>query len=80
MRVAFRQGTWAMMDEFEGIDLPPSLRDLAKRHQRNVADLVGRLRDVGLDEATIEAAVDQLVESYRSQLVVAVKAIGLSNA
>lgn len=66
-----------MMDELEGVDLPPSLRALALRHQRNIAELVGRLRDVGLDEATIEAAVDQLVESYRSQLVDTVKALGI---
>lgn len=68
-----------MTDEFEGLDLPQSLRDLAVRHQRNIAALVGRLRQVGLDDGTIEAAVDELVASYRSQLVEAVKALGLSH-
>ena len=64
------------MEEFEGLDLPQSLRDLALRQQRNVADLVARLHEVGLDDVTIEAAVDQLVTSYRSQLIDAVKALG----
>lgn len=67
-----------MTEEFAGLELPPSLRDLALRHQRNIADLVGRLHEVGLDDGTIEAAVDQLVASYRSQLVDAVKALGSS--
>lgn len=69
-----------MTDGFEDLDLPESLRDLARRHQQNVADLVSRLRNVGLDAATIEAAVDQLMVSYRVQLVDAMKALGLSHA
>lgn len=69
-----------MTDRFGDLDLPESLRDLAHRHQQNVADLVSRLRDVGLDIVTIEAAVDQLMASYRVQLVEAMKALGLFHA
>lgn len=68
------------MAELEGLDLPHSVRDLVLRHQQNIADLVGRLHEFGLDDISIEAAVDPLIASYRSQLVEAMKALGFSNA
>lgn len=69
-----------MMDGFGDLDLPEGLRDLARRHQQNVADLVRRLREVGLDDDTIDTAVDRLMASYRVELVEALKALGLSYA
>lgn len=73
-------GSKPVTDGFGDLDLPESLRDLARRHQEDVADLVSRLRSVGLDAVTIEAAVDQIMASYRVQLVDAMKALGLSHA
>lgn len=59
-----------------GIEIPPELRDLTQRHQTHIGELVTQLRTVGLDDAAIEAAVDQLIGTYRGQLIDAVKAIG----
>ncbi len=68
-----------MTDSLYGIEVPQGLRDLADRHQRNIADLVTRLRTVGLDDDAIEVAVDQLMATYRIQLIQAVKAVGAAH-
>ncbi len=69
-----------MVDPCYGIEIPRELRDLADRHQGHIADLIERLRTVGLDDSAIESAVDQLMGTYRSQLVDAVKAVGGARA
>ncbi|MBB3859440.1 hypothetical protein GGQ88_000680 [Novosphingobium hassiacum] len=69
-----------MVDPYYGIEIPQELRDLADRHQGHIADLIGKLRTVGLDDNAIEIAVDQLMGTYRSQLVEAVKAVGGARA
>lgn len=68
-----------MTEGFGDLELPPELRDLVRRHEQNVADLVNRLHAVGLDEPAIEAAVDQIMASYRTQLMEAIKALGLQD-
>lgn len=65
-----------MTDPLYGIEVPPELRDLTLRHQTHIGELVTQLRTVGLDDAAIEAAVDQLIGTYRAQLIDAVKAMG----
>jgi uncharacterized membrane-anchored protein len=65
-----------MLDLFYGMEIPDQLRELAERHQTHIAELVGKLRTVGMDDHAIEAAVDQLIENYRTQLISAVKVIG----
>ena len=69
-----------MPELFYGMEVPDQLRELAERHQNHIAELVGKLRTVGMDDHAIEAAVDQLIENYRDQLVTAVKAIGATHA
>ena len=70
-----------MLDSFYDFEIPDELREVAKRHQQHVAELVSRLRSVGLDDQVIELSVDQLIASYRAELVEAVKTLrGLCHA
>jgi hypothetical protein len=58
------------------LDLPGELRSAVLRHQQNIADLVVRLRSVGMTEAAIQHSTDQLLESYRPELARAIGALG----
>ena len=64
-----------MLDGFYEFTIPEELREVASRHQQHVAELIGKLRSAGLDDGLIERSVDQLVASYRAELVGAVKAL-----
>jgi hypothetical protein len=64
-----------MLDSFYDVEVPIELRDLATRHQQHVAALISKLRSVGLDDQMIERSVDQLIASYRAELLRAVKAL-----
>ena len=67
-------------DTFYGVDVPLQLREISESHQRHISDLVTQLRDVGMDEKSIVSAVDRLIDSYRTQLLSAVQAIGSTHA
>lgn len=69
-----------MHESFYGVEVPDELRRVSERHQHHIGELVTTLRSAGLTEQLIEDAVDQLVASYRCQLLEAVKAIGARNA
>lgn len=56
--------------------VPDELREVALRHQQHVAELISKLRMVGMDNHLIEQSVDQLIASYRAQLLQAVRAVG----
>lgn len=55
--------------------IPAELQESVERHQRHLAALVGSLRAAGVGEETIEASVHQLLESYRSELTSAMRAM-----
>lgn len=63
-----------------GIPVPPQFLPSIARHQKNLATLVHSLRGAGLDDAMIEANVRQLVETYRDELMTAVRALIRENA
>lgn len=65
-----------MADGFYGFQIPEQLREVAGRHQEHVAELVSKLRSVGMDDNLIERSVDQLIASYRAQLLEAIKGLG----
>lgn len=65
-----------MLNTFYDFDIPEQLLEVATRHQEHVAELVSKLTQVGMDEDLIERSVDQLISSYRAQLLEAVKALG----
>jgi hypothetical protein len=64
-----------MLDSFYEIDIPDALRGVATRHQRHVGELVSSLRAFGVDDQIIERSVDQLMGSYRAELVTAIKTL-----
>jgi sirohydrochlorin ferrochelatase len=55
-----------------GLEIPAELRASVQRHEQHLAQLVGTLRAAGLDAATIDASVRQLVDSYRDELITAI--------
>ena len=65
-----------MLNSFYYFQITVPLRDVAIRQQEHVAELVAKLKSFGMDEDLIEQSVDQLIASYRSQLLEAVKALG----
>ena len=62
-------------DPFAGIDIPPPLQASLRRHREHLARLVANLRSVGLDQASIEASVSVIVESYRTELLGAIRSM-----
>lgn len=43
-----------------------------RRHQAHLATLIESLRAAGVDEATVEASIRELVDSYAAELTAAV--------
>jgi hypothetical protein len=64
-----------MLDGFYDFKIPAELQEVASRHQQHVAELITKLRSVGLEDQIIERSVDQLIASYRAELMRAVKAL-----
>jgi hypothetical protein len=64
-----------MLDGFYEFPVPQELQEVASRHQQHVAELIDKLRSAGLDDRLIERSVDQLIASYRAELMGAVKAL-----
>jgi len=55
-----------MLDLVYGVEIPQQLQELAAGHQRHLAELVERLRTVGMGDDAIEAAVDQLMSALQA--------------
>ena len=51
--------------------LPPALQNSLARHRENLASMVSALQAAGLDEASIEGHLSVLIDSYRTELAVA---------
>ena len=62
-------------DPFAGIDIPLPLLASLRRHREHLAGLVVNLRSVGLDQARIEASVSVIVESYKAELLGAIRSM-----
>lgn len=81
-RTSESAGVMAERDQFASaskgdwdIDVPSGLKESVTRHQWHLAALVLSLRSAGLEEAQIERSVRQLVASYETELIGAVKAL-----
>ncbi|MET1757008.1 hypothetical protein ABVV53_16325 [Novosphingobium sp. RD2P27] len=55
--------------------IPPELIESVQRHQRHLAALVDSLRAAGVGEDVIEDSVGQLLDSYRAELTIAMRAM-----
>ncbi|GAA3752926.1 hypothetical protein [Terriglobus aquaticus] len=62
-------------DPFADLNIPPVLQDSLDRHRLQLAQLVQNLRSAGVDEVHIEVSVSTLVDSYRTELLRAIKAV-----
>jgi hypothetical protein len=61
--------------------IPPELRASMQRHEQHLAQLVGTLSAAGMNAATIDASVRQLVDSYREELTAAIRnMVGIADA
>lgn len=60
-------------DPFEGLEVPDALHASLQRHRENLAHLVRSLQSAGVGEEQIEASVTVVVESYRDELLRAIK-------
>lgn len=65
-----------MSDIQFGFDVPEHLRCLTIRYEQHVAKLVLQFKAFGMTEDAIEQNVDQLIASYREELVQAIKECG----
>lgn len=60
---------------FSGIEVPDQLRANIERHWEDICALVDTLGSAGVDEATIERSVAQVVASYQAQLTNSIKTL-----
>jgi hypothetical protein len=60
------------------IEIPPILRASVGRHQANLARLLESLRAAGMDDAQIEAAVTVVIDSYKHELLQAIRSLTAS--
>ena len=61
------------IDPFAGIDIPEAFHGSLLRHRENLAQLIASLRSVGLSDVQIEDSVSVMVESYKKELLQAIK-------
>ena len=75
------EGHRPVMQAFEGLDIPELLHASVERHTVNLARLVASLKSAGMTESQIDAGVATIVESYKAELLVAIRTIvGVTHA
>lgn len=55
--------------------VPPELRASVARHQENLLRLIESLRAAGMQEAEIESALSTLIDSYKHELLEAIRSL-----
>jgi hypothetical protein len=68
-----RGGEMLMADPFDDLEVPEALQASMKRHRENLAQLVRNLHSAGVGEEQIETSVSVLVDSYRQELLRAIR-------
>ncbi|GAB0118343.1 hypothetical protein [Acidisoma sp. 7E03] len=56
-------------------EIPPQLRASVARHQENLLRLIESLRAAGMREAEIESALSTLIDSYKHELLEAIRSL-----
>lgn len=54
------------------LEIPAELLESVLRHQTHLAALISSFRLAGLDEATVDASVRSLIDSYADELTTAI--------
>ena len=67
---------WDVLDCFYDLSIPDELQTVAARHRQHLAELILKLRSLGFDEEAVGRSVDQLIASYRAELLEAIKTLG----
>lgn len=62
-------------DPFSDLQIPEPLQESMQRHRDNLARLVTNLQSMGLSEPQIEASVSVVVDSYKEELLRAIKVL-----
>ena len=62
-------------DPFSGLEIPEPLQESMQRHRDNLARLVINLQSLGLSEPQIESSVSAVVDSYKEELLRAIKVL-----
>ena len=60
-------------DPFESLGVPEALQSSLKRHRENLAQLVRSLHSAGLNHQQVEASVCVMVDSYKEELLRAIR-------
>lgn len=60
-------------DPFADLDVPAPLQESLQRHRKNLVTLVANLQSAGVQEAQIEISVSIIVDSYKQELLNAIK-------
>ena len=68
--------SWSVQsDPFGDFDIPEALQESLQRHRQHLAKLIMDLKSAGLSETQIETSVCVIVESYKQELLRAIKAL-----
>lgn len=67
--------SWAQHDPFSDLEIPEALQQSLQRHRDNLARLIVNLQSAGLSEQQIDSSVSVIVESYKEELLRAIKAL-----
>ena len=62
-------------EAFADLQIPEPLQESMQRHRDNLAKLVANLQSMGVSESQIEASVSVIVDSYKEELLRAIKAL-----
>ena len=60
-------------DPFADLEVPAELDESLRRHREHLARLIATLRLAGVGEAHIEESVSVIVDSYKLELIRAIK-------
>ena len=65
----------AKADPFADLQIPEQLQESMQRHRQNLATLIANLQSMGLSESQIEQSVSVIVDSYKEELLRAIKTL-----
>lgn len=67
--------SWTAGNPFADLQIPEPLQESMRRHRDNLLKLVTNLQSTGLSETQIEVNVSIIVESYKEELLRAIKVL-----
>jgi len=62
-------------DPFANLDIPPLLEASIARHRTHLAQLVHTMKTAGISDTQIEQSVTVLIDSYKTELLAAIRSM-----